>query len=154
MAAGNLGPAGGVFYWNPQIPGPLRRHRLRPAPNTKMKSALFLLALLVLSLPLCAQTAALRGQVMDETGAVVPGATVMLNGPSGLAKTATSGSDGSYSFIGLPPGSYTVRVSAPDLTQAQPAKISLQTGAQSLNLKMNVASVTQHTLGCRENAFL
>jgi hypothetical protein len=108
-----------------------------------MKSALFLLALLVLSLPLCAQTAALRGQVMDETGAVVPGATVMLNGPSGLAKTATSGSDGSYSFIGLPPGSYTVRVSAPDLTQAQPAKISLQTGAQSLNLKMNVASVTQ-----------
>ncbi|MGA3039944.1 MAG: carboxypeptidase-like regulatory domain-containing protein, partial [Bryobacteraceae bacterium] len=108
-----------------------------------MKLSLLLLVLLIVSLPLCAQTAALRGQVMDETGAVVPGATVALNGPSGLTKTATSGSDGSYSFIGLPPGSYTVRVSAPDLTQALPVKIVLQSSAQTLNLKMKVASVTQ-----------
>jgi len=43
----------------------------------------------------------------------------------------------------LAPGSYTVHVSAPDLTEAQPAKIVLQAGAQSLNLKMKVASVTQ-----------
>jgi hypothetical protein len=108
-----------------------------------MKFLIFLLALVVVSLPLCAQTAALRGQVMDESGAVVPGATVTIDGPAGLAKTATSGSDGSYSFNGLPPGSYTVRVSAPDLAQAQPSKIVLQSGAQSLNVKMKVASVTQ-----------
>ena len=80
---------------------------------------------------------------MDETGAVVPGATVTLNGPSGLSKIATSANDGSYSFIGLPSGSYTVRVSAADLTQAQPVKIVLQAGAQSLDVKMKVASVTQ-----------
>jgi len=80
---------------------------------------------------------------MDESGAVVPGATVTVSGPSGLAKTSTSANDGAYSFNGLAPGSYTVHVSAPDLTEAQPAKIVLQAGAQSLNLKMKVASVTQ-----------
>ncbi len=108
-----------------------------------MKLYVFPLALIVVSLPLCAQTATLRGQVLDESGAVVPAATVTLNGPAGVAKVTTSGSDGSYSFNGLPSGSYTVRVSAPDLTQAQPAKIVLRSGAQSLNVKMKVASVTQ-----------
>lgn len=108
-----------------------------------MKSYLFLLALVVVSLPLCAQTAALRGQVMDESGAVVPGATVTLNGPAGVVKTAVSAGDGSYSFNGLPPGNYTAKVSAPDLAQTQPARIVLQPGTQSLNLKMKVASVTQ-----------
>ncbi len=80
---------------------------------------------------------------MDETGAFVPGATITLVGPLGVAKAATSGNDGSYSFVGLAPGSYEVRVTAPDLTQAQPAKIALQSGTQSLNVKMQVASVTQ-----------
>ena len=108
-----------------------------------MRFFLFLLVLLVLAVPVCAQTATLRGQVVDETGAVVPGATVTIDGPQGAAKTATSGNDGSYSIAGLAPGSYSVRVSAPDLTQAQPTKIILQPGVQSLDLKMKVASVTQ-----------
>ncbi len=80
---------------------------------------------------------------MDETGAVVPGATVTLNGPLGSSKIATTGNDGSYALNGLTTGSYTVRVSAPDLTQPEPVKIVLHPGAQSLDLKMKVASVTQ-----------
>ncbi|HUE02396.1 MAG TPA: carboxypeptidase regulatory-like domain-containing protein [Bryobacteraceae bacterium] len=108
-----------------------------------MKLSLSLLALLALSLPLFAQTATLRGQVVDETGAVVPGATVTLNGPLGSSKIATTGNDGSYALNGLTTGSYTVRVSAPDLTQPEPVKIVLHPGAQSLDLKMKVASVTQ-----------
>jgi len=107
-----------------------------------MKLHFFLLAMAV-CLPAYAQTATLRGQVMDESGAVVPGAKITLNGPAGVAKVATSGSDGSYSFAGLAPGSYTVRATAAELSQAQPAKIDLRPGTQILNVQMKVASVTQ-----------
>ena len=102
-------------------------------------------------MPVCAQTASLRGQVMDETGAVVPGAKITLMGSSGAAKITTSGNDGSYSMAGLAPGTYTVRAEAPDLTQTQPATIVLKPGAQTLNLQMKVASVTQQVT-VQENA--
>jgi hypothetical protein len=98
---------------------------------------------LILSSPVFAQTATLRGLVTDESGAVIPAAKVTVNGPSGLVKSTTTAADGSYSFPGLPPGSYSVNVSAPDLSQAQPAKITLGTGAQTLNLQLRVASTAQ-----------
>lgn len=102
-----------------------------------------LVAVLAACLPLCAQTATLRGQITDESGAVVPGAAVTLHGPANLTRATTSGSDGSYSFAGLPPGDYMVRVAAPDLVQAQPARIGLRSGAATLDVRMKVASVTQ-----------
>jgi hypothetical protein len=98
---------------------------------------------LVLSIPLLAQTAALRGLVSDESGAVVPGAKVTVSGPSGLVKSTITAADGSYSFPGLPPGSYSVSASAPDLSLARPAKITLGTGAQTLNLQLRVSSTAQ-----------
>jgi hypothetical protein len=116
-----------------------------------MKLFAFLIAVFVVSLPVCAQTASLRGQVMDETGAVVPGAKITLVGPAGTPTVTTSGSDGSYSFAGVAPGSYTVRADAPDLTQTQPVKIVLKPGAQTLNVRMKVASVTQQVT-VQENA--
>src|ERR1035441_6839886 len=41
----------------------------------------------LLSQALFAQTASLRGQVIDESGALVPRAKVTINGPSGSVKT-------------------------------------------------------------------
>jgi len=87
-----------------------------------------------------AQTAALRGLVTDESGAVVPGAKVTLTGPAGPARTTTADGAGSYGFTGVPPGSYAVEASAPELSQAQPAKIVLKAGAQTLNLVLKVSS--------------
>lgn len=101
--------------------------------------------------PLPAQTAILRGSATDETGAVVPGAKVTVTGPSGLVKTATTGADGSYSVVGLPPGNYTVQATAPDLAMAQPARITLSSGAVTLNLQLKVASTVQQVT-IQENA--
>ncbi len=98
---------------------------------------------LVLSILLLAQTAVLRGLVTDESGAVVPAAKITVSGPSGLVKSTTTAADGSYSFPGLPPGSYSVSASAPDLSLVQPAKITLSTGAQTLNLQLRVSSTAQ-----------
>ena len=73
-----------------------------------------------------AQTATLRGQVADDSGALVPGAKVTLTGPNGLVKIATSDNNGSYVFAGLATGDYQVVGSAPDLTMLQPVAISLK----------------------------
>ena len=88
------------------------------------------------------QTATLRGQVTDESGAIVPGAVVVVTGPGG-AKTTTAGADGAYTFADLPVGNYTVTSTAPDLGLAQPARIALKPGQQTLNLSMIVAASKQ-----------
>jgi len=103
---------------------------------------LFLTAAL-LALPAFTQTVILRGQVTDESGAVVPGANVSVSGPGGLSKATMSDNDGSYSFSDLPPGSYSVRASAPGLALRQPAKTTLRNGTQILNLLLNVAAEKQ-----------
>jgi hypothetical protein len=116
-----------------------------------MKFLYSVLLALVLSSPLLAQTAILRGIATDESGAVIPGAKVTVTGPSGLLKIATTGADGSYSVVGLPPGNYTVQAAAPDLGMGQPAKITLSNGAITLNLQLKVASTVQQVT-IQENA--
>jgi hypothetical protein len=107
--------------------------------------------LLLLPVWLCAQTAALHGLVTDESGAVIPGAKVSLAGPSGLKKTSTADNSGAYAFAGLPQGDYAVQASAPELAQAEPAKVSLKSGSQTLNLVLRVASMVEKVT-VRENA--
>jgi hypothetical protein len=107
-----------------------------------MKLIHYCLTVWVLTVPVFAQTAMLRGQVTDESGAIVPGAMVSLSGP-GRARAATAGNDGSYSFPDLPLGNYTVHASAPGLALRQAAKIDLKAGAQTLNLVLHVAAEKQ-----------
>jgi len=116
-----------------------------------MKSVYCLLLALALTSPLLAQTAILRGMATDESGAVIPGAKVTVTGPSGLVKTATTGVDGSYAVVGLPPGDYKVMAAAPDLGMSQPAKITLSAGTVTLNLQLKVASTVQQVT-IQENA--
>src|SRR5205807_4197114 len=57
--------------------------------------------------------AGLSGVVTDQSGAVIPGATVALTGPSGT-KTSTANENGHYVVHGLPPGTYKLKVTAPN----------------------------------------
>src|SRR6516225_5044890 len=107
-----------------------------------MKLVLLLLIVLPLSGSLLAQTATLRGVITDETGAVLPAATVTVNGTSGT-KSVTTGNDGAYLITGLPGGDYTVQASAPDLVLPQTAKITLNSGIRTLNLQLRVAATAQ-----------
>jgi hypothetical protein len=109
-----------------------------------MKPAcIFLILASLLSSPAFAQTAILRGQVTDESGAIVPGAKIVLAGPAGLSKATLAANDGSYAFADLPIGGYNVQASAPSLILRQPAKISLKTGTQTLNILLDVAAEKQ-----------
>jgi len=111
--------------------------------STKLGFLAHLLALLVLSVPLRAQTAGVRGVVTDQSGAIVPKASVTLKGPGGLEKAAVTADNGSYAFTGLGAGNYTVEAAAPDLTLPQPQKFSLRGGVETVNLQLQVASQSE-----------
>ena len=101
------------------------------------------LAIVLVTPGLFAQTATLRGQVADESGAVIPEASVILSGSSGPVRATVADKSGSYAFAGVTPGSYSVEASAPQLRQAQPAKVTLKPGLQFLNLVLKVASLSE-----------
>ena len=55
----------------------------------------------------------LRGQVLDPANAVVPRVAIVVTGPGNEARNAQADETGSFVFLGLPEGSYSVRASAP-----------------------------------------
>ena len=118
-----------------------------------MKVTHLLLFVLCVSSPALAQTASLRGQVTDQSGAVLPAAKVTLKGPSELVKTTTADDSGRYSVAGLPAGDYTVRASAPDLTLQEPSKITLKSGVQTLDLQLSVV-LSEQRVTVQDNARL
>jgi hypothetical protein len=99
-----------------------------------------ILAMCLLAVSALAQTASLRGQVTDESGAVVPGAKVSLSGPGSVSKTMIAGIDGSYAFTDLATGEYVVQASAPSLALRQ---ADLEPGPKVVNLLMHVAAERQ-----------
>src|ERR1700761_4396185 len=102
-----------------------------------MKSTLLLLLLLLTLVPATyAQPSGIvHGVVTDESGALVPGATVTVSNTAGPVKSGTAGDDGSYSISGVPPGKYNVVATSPGLQQPQPLAIDV---ASSQNVTANV----------------
>jgi outer membrane receptor protein involved in Fe transport len=77
-------------------------------------------ALILLALgaaPTAAQQGAVTGGVIDETGAVLPGATVSLSGPQGTRVTQSDGS-GEYAFASVSAGAYAVTVALTGFSDA------------------------------------
>jgi hypothetical protein len=108
-----------------------------------VRLAASLLLILCCAASLRAQSASLKGTVTDESGAVVPGATVTLTDAGGLTKTAIAGGDGAYILAGLVSGDYTVQASAPQMVLPQARAVTIRGGVQTLNLRLSVASLTQ-----------
>ncbi len=52
----------------------------------------------------------IRGQVTDPSGAAVPAITVTLVGPNGGSQDVQTNEEGRYAFLGLAPGTYSVRI--------------------------------------------
>ena len=64
-----------------------------------------------------AQSGRVSGSVIDETAAVLPGATVTLSGPEGTRVTQSDGS-GEYVFAGVAAGNYVVTVALAGFSEA------------------------------------
>ena len=111
----------------------------------KLICCLFFGLLLSIS-DVAAQTGTLNGTTSDESGALVPGARIMLTGADGSEKSVISSRDGSYTFTNIPPGTYVVQATAPQLA-TQPVRVAIRPGApqtlNTLNLQLKIVSALQ-----------
>src|SRR4051795_1152926 len=86
----------------------------------------------------------IRGTVSDQSGAVVPGATITLhNDATNQTVTRTSNSTGAYEFPFLAPDRYTITVTAPNY-QTTARQVSATIGQIStLNVQLPVQTSNQ-----------
>src|SRR5215813_6322647 len=108
-----------------------------------MKLICFFAANFLVTLQLFGQTATLRGTVIDQTGAIIPGATIALTDSTGASRSSISDLSGNYSITGVVPGSYTLNASAPEMALGQPINLDIKVGTRILNLKLQVQAVVQ-----------
>ncbi|MGH9445673.1 MAG: carboxypeptidase regulatory-like domain-containing protein, partial [Terriglobia bacterium] len=86
----------------------------------------------------------LRGQVVDPSGAGVPGATVSVSGPKGRRATAKTNGSGKYEIRGLAPGVYTVQVVAPNLSMVKQQQVTILPGrVRQLNISLQIEQQVQ-----------
>ena len=76
-------------------------------------------------------TGSLRGQVSDELGALVVGATVTLVAADGTQKTAVTNAEGTYNLTSLQPGAYTLRIIAPGFGQYDKTELAIAAGPRT-----------------------
>ena len=69
----------------------------------------------------------IEGTIKDQAGAVVPGASVKVEG-NACSRTATANEEGFYRVIAVPPGDYTVTVSSNNFSTSQPTTATIVLG--------------------------
>ena len=91
-----------------------------------------------------------RGQVSDELGALVVGATVTLIAADGTQRNATTNADGVYTFNSVTPGVYTLRVVSPGFTTYETTALSVAGGPRTthdvklvVTLEKQVITITE-----------
>lgn len=89
------------------------------------------LPLLVVAQSVGSTSSALTGRITDEGGAAIPGVTILVKQvDTGLSREVISADDGIYSVNLLPPGNYTVTISA-DGFKSVTGQVSLLLGVAS-----------------------
>jgi outer membrane receptor protein involved in Fe transport len=106
-----------------------------------------LMGFLLMNVPAHAQgvqTGTITGQIVDQSDAVLPGATVTVTSPSLQGeRSAVTDSTGRYLIRGLPAGVYSVRVELPGMTTAE-RMVDVGVGTTvEVGAQLRVAAVTE-----------
>lgn len=98
------------------------------------------LIVLLASLVVAAQQnrGTLRGAIIDELGAVIVGANVVLTDANGVQKKTTTNAEGIYTFAGLAPGKYSLTANAPGFAPMEIKEIDVTAGRQSADVTLKV----------------
>ena len=86
-------------------------------------------------------TGTIEGTVTDQNGGALPGVTVEITSPNLQGqRTATTGNDGRFRFVSVPPGPYKVTANLSGMgTSAKTATVTLDSTA-TVNLQMSVSA--------------
>lgn len=105
-----------------------------------LRSIVLSVAVMVCVASVFAQQSAgsLRGQVVDEFGGLIVGASVTVLDASGKEKSVITDSDGNYVVNGLAPGKYTVRAVAPGFALFENTEVEVTAG-QRAQLKITLS---------------
>jgi len=101
--------------------------------------------LLMLPVATAQSTATLSGTVHDASGAVIPGASIVVtNTTSGVQRKLTTGKEGFFSIPQLDVGTYRLTVTAAGFTKYEVTDISLNTAdSKSIDIVMKVGALTE-----------
>src|SRR6266478_1643919 len=120
------------------------------------KSLQFFITSLVLvamcALSAMAQSQASSGQIVgtvkNANGELVPGATIVVTNPAtGLSRTITAGDQGEFRAVSLPPGEYTIEVTAPGFGKFTQTGYKVEVGsALSADVTLSVQGVSEQVL--------
>jgi hypothetical protein len=111
--------------------------------NTHLRVASTLLVLT--GLATAQATTSLRGTVTDPSGSTIAGAQVVLsNNQSKAERSAVTGEQGEYQFLFLPPGTYSLRVTATGFQTYQLTAIQLLVNTPAtVNTQLKVGGATE-----------
>src|SRR6202521_1447624 len=111
----------------------------------KRKTSMLVVMLLSASLAWTIATASLRGTVTDPDGKAVTGADVVLaNAESRTERTVTTGNQGEYQFLLVPPGSYTLTVKAAGFRGYEQTNLVLLVSTPATaNVQLKVGAATE-----------
>jgi hypothetical protein len=92
-----------------------------------------------------AQNAQVVGTIKDDSGAVIPGATVTArNVETGLVRSAVSETNGAYRVQALPPGTYTVVIELTGFqTETQERLVLAIDQSAVINVTLKPASISE-----------
>ena len=99
-----------------------------------------------------ARPGSLRGQVLDELGGAIVGATVTSIDAKGTEKTVVTNNSGVYTINGLAPGKYTLRVVNSGFAIYENAEVAVVSGkTQQLDVTLKVAIEEQKVTVAADN---
>ena len=89
-------------------------------------------------------SASVAGTVTDESGAVIPGATVtLINVERGSEQELSTNEAGNYAYPDITPGAYTVRISSEGFATKEITDLDVQVGQRAaVNVELAVGQVT------------
>src|SRR5215813_3745000 len=114
------------------------------APALRIYAAALVLLATAISVTSQQSTGILKGSVIDQLGALVVGANIVVKDGKNSERTTTSDNDGKYEVKALAPGRYDLTITAPGFNTLEEKNVEVRAGKTStLNAELQIGMIEQ-----------